>query len=169
VSIEDESSSSAIAQAQKAAWDASHGWSEPDDAMGAAPQDGYGYADDDDEEEYAGQEEDGDDDDDDDDDEYGEDGSALGTEQDDSGIYEEEMVASRAQEAMYSHAFHHLQAVQHLRHQREQMRTQTAIGQQEPESPPDERGAMQIGDLRGRVSVGPGGVTLDLSRFEITH
>ena len=75
------------------------------------------------------------------------------------------LAASVAQEAMYRHAFEHLQYIQQLRHQREQLRMRAARETPlQTDSPPDERTSMVMGDLRARVSVGPGGaVALDLS------
>jgi dipeptidyl aminopeptidase/acylaminoacyl peptidase len=154
-------SGGSAAEEQKAAWDASHGWDDSDDAA-ALTQDSYNDAQDS---------------------LYDDDESDNEEEADGGGDGDGGLAASAAQEAMYHHAFHHLQSVQSLRHQREQMRTReahsssaaaaaaaaaAAVAAAGYESPPDERTSMAMGDLRGRVSVGPGGaVALNLSRFEM--
>eukprot|EP01043_Picozoa_sp_COSAG02_P057114 COSAG02_NODE_6881_length_3310_cov_4.296792_1_plen_419_part_00 len=141
---------SASAAAEKAAWDSSHGWHESD----ASAQDSYGSA-------HYGKELQ-------DEDDASTDGS---DEEDDEHSHNADVAiggavaASAAQEAMYQHAFHHLQSVQQLRHQREQLRARATreLGAQN-ESPPDERSSKVMGNLRARVSVGPGGaLALDLS------
>ena len=150
-------SGSASAAAEKVAWEARHGWHESDGSAQISNESAH-YA-----MELQGEDgasSDGFDD------EYSEHshGSADGGPGSDIAA-SASASASAAQEAMYRHAFQHLQYIQQLRHQREQLRIRAA---REPppqtDSPPDERTSMVMGDLRGRVSVGAGGaVALDLS------